>query len=179
MSSEEQQPGNGTVPGTGNSTVQLPQPDEIPAGERDDAMAAYLMMFASLAIGLPLPLVNLIASLVYWLVNRKTSRFVAFHSLQSLLSHLPVTIVNAGLVAWTVAAIVGPVRFGPAFFWFLAFTVLLNVAYIVISIVALVHAHKGRFFYIPLFGRVSFYRLFRPRAEARRREVTWENRPPA
>lgn len=171
MSTEEQ--------GTRDTTIHLPQPDEISAGERDDAMAAYLMMFASLAVGLPLPLINLIASLVYWLVNRKTSRFVAFHSLQSLLSHLPVTLVNAGLVAWTVAAIVSPVQFGPAFFWFLAFTVLLNVAYIVISIVALVHAHKGRFFYIPFFGRLAFYRLFGPRAEARRRKVTWENRPPA
>jgi uncharacterized Tic20 family protein len=171
-------PGGGgdARPGDGAS---LPQPDEIPAGERDDAMAAYLMMFASLAIGLPLPLVNLVASLVYWLVNRKTSRFVAFHSLQSLLSHLPVTVVNAGLVAWTIAAIASPVRFGAAFFWFLAFTVLLNIAYIVISIVALVHAHKGRFFYIPFFGRVSYLRLYGPRAEARRKTVAWENRPPA
>ena len=35
-------------------------------------MGAYLMMFASLAIGLPIPLVNLIASVIYFLVNRRT-----------------------------------------------------------------------------------------------------------
>ncbi len=170
MSTEEQ-------PRAGQA-IRLPQPDEIPESERDDAMAAYFMMFASLAIGLPLPLVNLVASLVYWLVNRKTSTFVAFHSLQSLLSHLPVTLLNAGLVAWTVVAIVSPARFGGTFFWYLAFTVLVNVAYIVISIIALVHARKGRFYYMPVFGRISFLRLYGPRAAARRTATAWENRPP-
>jgi uncharacterized Tic20 family protein len=170
VSTEEQPPAE--------PAVRLPQPDEVPESERDDAMAAYFMMFASLAIGLPLPLVNLAASLVYWLVNRRTSRFVAFHSLQSLLSHLPVTLANAGLVGWTVAAVVSPVRFGPAFFWYLAFTVLLNIAYIVISIIALVQARKGRFYYMPVFGRISFLRVYGPKAEARSRAAAWVNRPP-
>ena len=53
----------------------LPHPDELGTRERDDAMGAYLMMFASLGLGLPFPLINIIASAVYYFVNRKSSRF--------------------------------------------------------------------------------------------------------
>ncbi len=67
----------------------LPQPSEIPEREKEDAMGAYLMMFASLAIGLPIPLLNLVASVIYFFVNRKNGPFVAFHALQALLTHVP------------------------------------------------------------------------------------------
>ncbi|MCH8330385.1 MAG: hypothetical protein IH946_03240, partial [Bacteroidetes bacterium] len=47
----------------------LPQPDDIPTREREDAMGAYLMMFAAVAAGLPLPIINLIAAIIYYYVN--------------------------------------------------------------------------------------------------------------
>jgi uncharacterized membrane protein len=159
-------------------SVRLPQPDEIPEREKEDAMAAYLMMFASLAIGLPIPLVNLIASVIYFLVNRKSSRFVAFHSLQALLTHIPVVLLNAGLVGWLIANLVTQAIFWPAFFWYMSFTILINVGYIVWSIIALVHARKGRFIYMPLVGRLCFARYYGPEAEARRAPRKWENKPP-
>jgi len=58
----------------------LPQPGEIPEREKEDAMGAYLMMFAAVAIGLPLPVINLIAAIIYYYVNRKKSRFIHFHA---------------------------------------------------------------------------------------------------
>ncbi len=142
-------------------------------------MGAYLMMFASLAIGLPIPLFNLIASVIYFLVNRKTSPFVAFHSLQALLAHVPVVLLNAGVAGWLIGLLVTGGAFGPPFFWYLSFTVLVNIAYIVWSIVALINARKGRFVYMPLAGRFSFGRYYGPKAEARRAPRQWENRPPA
>ncbi len=163
--------------------VRLPQPEEISERERDDAMGAYLMMFASLAIGLPLPLLNLVASLIYFLVNRKTSPFVAFHSLQGLLTHIPVTLLNAGVVGWLIGILVSHVGFFAPFFWYLCFTALANIAYIVWTIVAIIQSRKGRFFYMPVLGRISFARYYGPEAEARRAarqpRPTWENKPPA
>ncbi len=159
-------------------SIHLPQPDEIPEREKEDAMAAYLMMFASLAIGLPIPLFNLAASFVYYLVNRKSSRFVAFHALQALLSHIPVVLLNAGLVAWLIVNLATAARFTSGFFWYLLFVGALNAAYIVISIIALIHARKGRFYYIPLFGRLAFPRFYGPKAAAREKTASWENRPP-
>jgi uncharacterized membrane protein len=158
--------------------VRLPQPDEITVREKEDAMAAYLMMFASLAIGLPIPLVNLIASCIYFFVNRKTSPFVAFHALQALLTHIPVVLLNAGTVGWLIAILATQAGFHAAFFWYLFFAILVNIAYIVWSIVALIQAHKGRFFYMPLVGRFCFGRYYGPRAEKVRAARQWENKPP-
>ena len=38
----------------------LPQPDEIEVRVKEDALGAYLMMFATAALGLPLPILNLV-----------------------------------------------------------------------------------------------------------------------
>jgi uncharacterized membrane protein len=143
-------------------------------------MGAYLMMFASLAIGLPIPLVNILASVIYFFVNRKNGTFVAFNCLQALLTHVPVVLANAGAVGWLVGVLVVPPHdnFSPAFFWYLFFAVLLNLAYIIWSIVAMVHARKGRFFYMPLFGRMCFARYYGPKAQARNPLRSWENKPP-
>ena len=51
---------------TNNLYHPVEQPDDISLRDREDAMGGYLMMFAALAAGLPLPIINLIASIVYW-----------------------------------------------------------------------------------------------------------------
>ena len=162
------------------ASAVLPQPGEIPERQKEDAMGAYLMMFASLALGLPIPLLNLIASVIYFFVNRKNGDFVAFHALQALLSHVPVVLLNAGVIGWLIGILVTPPHdaFGPGFFFFLFFVVLVNLAWIVWSIVALVHARKGHFFYMPLIGRMCFARYYGPKARSRRTVPAWENRPP-
>ncbi len=165
--------------GTGEAPrIRLPQPEEISRREKDDAMAAYLMMFASLAIGLPFPFVNLIASIVYYLVTRKTSPFVAFHGLQSLLFHLPVTLVNAGGVGWLIASLIGGPHFSGAFIAYALFAGAVNVLYIVFSFVGLAAAHRGRFYYLPVCGRIAFARWYGQRRPARAEPPAWENKPP-
>jgi uncharacterized membrane protein len=164
----------------GSPSIAIPQPDEIPDRQKEDAMGAYLMMFASLALGLPIPILNLVASVIYFFVNRKAGAFVAFHALQALITHVPVVLLNAGVIGWLIGILVVPPHdsFVPAFFWFLFFSVLANLAYIVWSIVALVHARKGHFIYMPLIGRFCFARYYGPGAAARRAAQTWQNRPP-
>lgn len=166
------------APEGGKAAFVLPQPQDISQREKDDAMAAYLMMFASWAVGLPLPLVNMIASVVYYAVTRKTSRFVGFHSLQSLLSQLPVSLLNAGAVGWLIGILVTGFHFQPAFFAFLFFSAAVNIAYVVLSIIALVNANKGRFYYMPWFGRVAFARFYGPDAEGKEKAADFRNLPP-
>ena len=73
----------------------LPQPEDMETREKEDAMGAYLMMFASIGAGLPLPIINLIASIIYFILNKSKSRFVKFHSHQSLLSQIPTSLMNS------------------------------------------------------------------------------------
>ena len=163
----------------GSPSIVIPQPDEIPERQKEDAMGAYLMMFASLAIGLPIPLLNIVASVIYFFINRKTGTFVAFHALQALLSHIPVVLLNAGVIGWLVGILAVPPHdaFSPAFFWYLFFSVLANLAWIIWSIVALVHARKGHFVYMPVIGRLCFAHYYGPRARLRQ-AAAWQNRPP-
>jgi len=157
--------------GTTPEPMVLPQPGEIPAAERDDALGAYLMMFASLAVGLPLPFLNLIASFIYYSINKKRSAFVAFHALQALLAHLPVAIGNAGAVVGFIFILIGR-RAAPGAFWiFLVALVVLNILYLVYSIIAMLRAAKGRFYYIPLAGRAAFSFWFGEGADSRRRRA--------
>jgi uncharacterized membrane protein len=159
--------------------VVLPQPGDISQREKDDAMASYLMMFASWAVGLPLPLVNLVASVVYYAVNRKSSKFVAFHALQSFLSQVPVSLLNAGVVGWGIGLLVKAETAGSLwpFLGYVFFVVAVNILYLVFSIVALVQANKGRFYYLPFFGRIAFDRHYGT-ASAERARPAWVNRPP-
>jgi len=75
-------------------------PDQLPEREREDAMGAYLMMFAAVAVALPLPIINLIAAIVYYFTNKNKSPFIHFHSLQSLLAQIPTTLMNWGVLYW-------------------------------------------------------------------------------
>jgi uncharacterized membrane protein len=161
------------------SVIVLPQPGDIAQREKDDAMASYLMMFAAWAVGLPLPLVNLVASVVYYAVNRKSSKFVAFHALQSLLSQVPVSLLNAGVVGWGIGLLVkGDTTQGLwPFLGYVFFAAAVNILYLVFSIVALLQANKGRFYYLPFFGRLAFDRHY-GRASAQRERPAWVNRPP-
>lgn len=145
----------------------LAQPHELTEREKEDAMGAYLMMFASIGAGLPLPIVNLIASVVYFAVNAKKSRFIRFHCHQSLISQLPTTLLNAGLLYWTLSIVFGETReFDNVYFGYLAMVAVFNLVYFILSIVAAVKARKGQMYYFLLFGNLSYEHAFRRKAGA-------------
>ena len=154
----------------------LPQPGEIETRVREDAMGAYFMMFAAGAIGMPLPIINLIAATVYYFVNRSKGRFVRFHTLQSLYSQIPVTLLNIGLIAWLITNLVREYPFESMFWGYLVMTATANLVYFIFSIVGAVRARKGRFYYFLFFGRLAYQQVYRIRPETDKGEAV--NRPP-
>ena len=158
------------------ATIKLPQPDEITEKEKDDALGAYLMMFAAWGAGLPLPLLNLIAAVIYFFVNKSKSRFVAYHSFQSLLTQIPISILNAGVIFWVIRSFIKKSKFTQEFFIFLIFVVVWNLVYVVLSLVACSRARKGRFYYMLFFGRIAFNRYYGP--GAKEIEIKVKNVPP-
>jgi uncharacterized membrane protein len=160
----------------------LPQPDQIPEREREDAMGAYLMMFAAVAVALPLPVINLIAAIIYYFVNRTKSRFIHFHSLQSLLSQLPTTLMNWGLLYWSLRIwFFNSLEFDDYYKGYLLTTILANLLYLIFSIIAAVKARKGRMYYFMFFGKLTYQLVF-----SRSSSITYkgesgalyENKPP-
>jgi uncharacterized Tic20 family protein len=154
----------------------LPQPNEIDIREKEDAMGAYFMMFATLAVGLPLPLINLVAAFIYLYLNRKTSRFVHFHSLQSLYSQIPVTVLNAGLVVWLIVILVNDFTFGSEFKGYAIMVGVANLIYLIFSLLAAAKARKGLFYYFIFFGRLAYHRAYMIDAGPTKMPV---NKPPS
>jgi uncharacterized membrane protein len=139
----------------------VPQPDQVTRRERDDAMAAYLMMFASFAVGLPLPIINLIAAAIYIFIN-KGNRFVRFHSLQSFYSQIPVTLLNSVLWVWVVVYLLIMGYSADDTFWsFLLFVGVVNLLYTIFSIVGAIRAYHGRFYYFIFFGRLAYMQAYK------------------
>ncbi|MFN8309385.1 MAG: hypothetical protein U0T73_05430 [Chitinophagales bacterium] len=73
--------------------------------EAEKASNSYLMSLIALIAGLPIPIVNLIASLIFFVGNRKGSYFVRWHCMQALLSQFATLLVNSTGFWWTVSII--------------------------------------------------------------------------
>ncbi|WP_258102640.1 DUF4870 domain-containing protein [Marinoscillum sp. MHG1-6] len=164
------------------------QIDDLSLREREDAMGAYLMMFAALAAGLPLPIINLIAAIIYYFLNRAKSRFVKFHSLQSLLSQIPTTLLNAGLVFWTFRIIFkngsfndsdifieGFASVSEAYWGYLWVVVGANLLYVIFSIIGAIKARQGRYYYFLFFGKLAYHQAYKIENEGGQSTI---NEPP-
>src|SRR4051812_33059988 len=123
----------------------LPQPEELTIREKEDAMGAYLMMFAALGAGLPLPIINLIAAIIYYYINKTNSKFVRFHSYQSLISQIPTTIMNAVMIFWGLRiAISDSWHLTNNFKGYVAMVFIANLIYFIGGIIGAVKARKGQ-----------------------------------
>jgi len=156
----------------------IPQPEEIPIREREDAMGSYMMMFAAVGAGLPFPFLNLVASLIYYYINKAKGQFVKFHLVQSLLSQIPVTLINSVAVVWGVSLFISSTPVSSAFKGYLVMALILNIAYFIFSIVAAIRARRGEFYYFPVFGRIAFHQVFKE-VESEDVYVGPINQPPA
>lgn len=157
---------------------ELPQPEEVSLREKEDAMGSYLMMFAAFAVGVPIPAVNLIAAIVYYFINRNKGKFVKFHTIQSLYSQIPTTLMNWVLTAWIIRNFFwnDGNGFDDIFWGYVATVVIFNLVYVIYSIVAAIKARKGHFFYFIFFGRIAYHFAYRITEE---NQIIYKNQPPS
>ncbi|MCU0430382.1 MAG: DUF4870 domain-containing protein [Cytophagaceae bacterium] len=158
---------------------ELPQPEDLSKKEKEDAMGAYMMMFAAVAVGLPLPIINLIAAVIYYFVNRNVSRFVHFHALQALISSIPLTLMNGVGLFWGIRILFSEDwHVSQVFYGYLGTLIILNISYYIMGILAAVKAYKGRMFYYWFFGQLSYHYVFQVRETDTMEKKSSVNRPP-
>jgi len=161
----------------------IPQPEDLSSHEKDDAMGAYLMVFAALHIGLPLPFAGLGAAAIYHALNGKKSPFTGFHTFQALILSIPTALFSVGWMVWGVMLLIQNFqdRFTPVaelrwFWWFTLFNVGMYLLYVVVCIVGAVRARRGRLVYFPGTGVWAFRRYFGPAASQNKQQE--RNEPP-
>ncbi|MGM0588065.1 MAG: hypothetical protein ACQETE_06615 [Bacteroidota bacterium] len=140
--------------------------DDIPVKNRERAMASYLTMFATTAAGLPLPFLNFIAAYLFHRFVKTSGPFVAFHSYQSMLSQLVVSLINGVAIVWTVVSVINQ-NFTDPFIAYIVSAGVFNIIYFFISVYAAVKAYKGDLVFFIFFGDMAYKYAFEGNTEVK------------
>lgn len=73
--------------------------------EYERAANAYLMTVVAIIAGLPLPIINVLASFGYYFANRRSIYFIRWHCIQSILAQLVMLPFNSFLFWWTISIV--------------------------------------------------------------------------
>ncbi|HTY11888.1 MAG TPA: hypothetical protein VMF88_12550 [Bacteroidota bacterium] len=128
------------------------RPDEY---ESERASNSYLMSLVVIMAGLPLPIVNVIASAIFYFANRKSAYFVRWHCTQTLLAQLFTLPVNAAGLYWTLGIIFDRTTISNGYVSYLLTIILFNLAEFIATIHAASRTRKGNHVVWWFFGPLT------------------------
>jgi uncharacterized membrane protein len=102
------------------------------------------MSVVAVIAGLPLPIINLVATAIFFLGNRKGSYFVRWHCTQALLSQLTVLVMNSAGFYWTLSIILANKSLTNDYIAYMITIVLFNLVEFVATIYAAIQTRKGK-----------------------------------
>lgn len=113
-------------------------------GEWEKASNGYLMSLMFIMVGLPMPWINTLATLIYYLNQRRSSRFTRWHCLQSLIAQIFGAVANSAAVYWTLSIIFTDRVMTNSYIAYLVTLILFNLVEFVATIYTAIHTRKGR-----------------------------------
>ena len=111
--------------------------------EAEKASNSYLMSLIAFIAGLPFPIINLIATFIFFLGNRKGTYFVRWHCTQALLSQFSVLIMNSAAFWWTLSIIFGDEIITTKFIAYILTVILFNLTEFIATIYTAIKTRKG------------------------------------
>ena len=111
--------------------------------EAEAASNSYLMSLIAIIVGLPLPIVNLIATLIFYLGNRKSTYFVRWHCTQALLAQLSMLFINSYTFCWTISIIFKGEPITSNYIAFLIVVIIFNLTEFITTIYTAIQTRKG------------------------------------
>ncbi|MGO2358232.1 DUF4870 domain-containing protein [Mesonia sp.] len=112
--------------------------------EAEKASNSYLMSLIAIMVGLPFPIINLLATFIFYMAHSKKSYFIRWHCTQALLSQLILFFVNSIGFWWTINIIYLNAEVNSAYLIYLACLVLLNLIEFIATIYAAIETRKGK-----------------------------------
>jgi hypothetical protein len=137
-------------------------PDEY---ESERASNSYLMSVVAVMAGLPLPIVNLIATGMFYIANRKATYFVRWHSMQALLSQSFTFPINVVAVYWTLFIAFGDGHISNTYIAYIITIILFNLLEFSATVYAAVHTRRGNHVEWWFFGPLTHILIKAPHAE--------------
>jgi uncharacterized membrane protein len=111
--------------------------------EAETASSSYLMSLIAIIVGLPLPIVNLIATLIFYLSNRKSTYFVRWHCTQALLSQLSMLFINSYGFGWTISIIFTDEAITSNYIAYIIAAIIFNLTEFIATIYTAIQTRKG------------------------------------
>ena len=123
--------------------------------EAEKASNSYLMSLMAIMVGFPLPIINLMATLFFYIANRKSTYFVRWHCIQALLSQLSLFVINTIGFWWTISVLVREdEHISNPYLAYIITVFVINVVELAMTIAAAIKTRKGHhvfwWFYGPL-----------------------------
>lgn len=112
--------------------------------EREKASNSYLMSLIAVMVGLPLPIVNLAATFIFYLGNRKGTYFVRWHCTQALLGQFSLLFINVAGFTWTLRILFSDLEISNQWIAYMITLVLFNLTEFVATLVAAIQVRKGK-----------------------------------
>jgi uncharacterized membrane protein len=123
--------------------------------ETESASNSYLMSLLAIIVGLPLPIVNLIATFIFYLANRKSTYFVRWHCTQALLTQASILFFNSAGFWWTISIILLDERITNSYIAYMITLVFFNVVEFISTIYLSVSTRKGKHLEIWFYGPLT------------------------
>lgn len=124
--------------------IEIKKLDErVSDGNRERASNSYLMSMVAIIGGIPLPILNLLATLFFLLAHRKREYFVRWHCTQAFVSQLSVFLINTTGFWWTMSIIFGEGSTSNSYFAYIITAILFNIFELLATFYTAVKTRKG------------------------------------
>lgn len=111
--------------------------------ECENASNSYLMSLIAIIVGLPLPIINLLATFFFFIANRKGTYFVRWHITQALLSQASFLILNSYGFWWTISIIFTDESITNSWIAYMGAIVIFNLVEFIATIYTAIETRKG------------------------------------
>ena len=128
-----------------------------PPGEHEAERASnsYLMSLVAIVVGLPLPIINLLATFFFYLANRRQTYFVRWHCTQALLSQISMLFINSYGFWWTVSIIFTDETISSRYIAYVITALIFNLTEFIATIITAVRTRKGQHVSWWLYGDIT------------------------
>jgi cell shape-determining protein MreD len=123
--------------------------------EAETASNSYLMSLIAIIVGLPLPIINLIATLIFYVGNRKGAYFVRWHCTQALLSQLSMLFINSFGFWWTISIVFTEENITSSYIAYMITAILFNIVEFIATIYIAIQTRKGIHIELWFFGPLT------------------------
>jgi hypothetical protein len=123
--------------------------------EAEKASNSYLMSLIAVIAGLPFPIINLLATVLFYLGNRTGPYFVRWHCIQALLSQFSLLFMNSFGFWWSISIIFSSELISNQYISYIITALVFNIIEFIATVFTAIRTRKGHHVEWWLYGNLT------------------------